>query len=150
MPQSTFESFDEVDRSLIRILQRDGRATLSDLGTHVHLSAPSVAARLRKLEAAGVIRGYAAIVDPGRLGYPIHAVIRLRTTHSQIPAALETFQELTEIQLIYRLTGEDCFLLDVHASSAERLEELVDTIGYLGPVSTSLVLREYPAKPLPD
>ena len=57
---------------------------------------------------------------------------------------------MTEIQLIYRLTGEDCFLLDVHASSAERLEELVDTIGYLGPVSTSLVLRDYPAKPLPD
>jgi Lrp/AsnC family leucine-responsive transcriptional regulator len=55
---------------------------------------------------------------------------------------------LREVVSTYRLTGEDCFLLDVHAPDAGRLEQVVDAIGRLGPVSTSLVLREYPGKPL--
>jgi Lrp/AsnC family leucine-responsive transcriptional regulator len=75
-------------------------------------------------------------------------VVRIRTTHARIQAALELFATLAEVTGTYRLTGEDCFLLDVHAPDAGRLEQVVDAIGRLGPVSTSLVLLEYPAKPL--
>ena len=48
-----------------------------------------------------------------------------------------------------RLTGEDCLLFDVHCTHAERLEEVVDSLARHGPVTTSLVLRSYPPKPLP-
>jgi Lrp/AsnC family leucine-responsive transcriptional regulator len=89
-----------------------------------------------------------AVVDPARLGLPIHAVIRLRTTHARIAACLEHFARVPEVTGVARLTGEDCFLLDVRAASAERLEAVVDGIARFGPVTTSLVLRDYEPKPL--
>ncbi|WP_245607059.1 Lrp/AsnC family transcriptional regulator [Pseudonocardia spinosispora] len=137
---------DSTDAALLALLQSDGRLSAAELGRRVNLSQPAVSARIHRLEQAGVITGYRASVDPAKLGLNIHAVIRLRTTHAQIPTALAMFDKLAEITNTYRLTGEDCFLLDVHAGSAERLERIVDTVARLGPVTTSLVLRAYPPK----
>lgn len=142
------DSLDAIDREILRILQTDGRLSGADIGRKVNLSQPAVSARIQRLERSGVITGYRAVVDPERLGLNIHAVVRVRTTHARIPAALDVFATLAEVTATYRLTGEDCFLLDVHAPDAGRLEQVVDAIGRLGPVSTSLVLREYPGKPL--
>lgn len=142
------ESLDSVDREIIKIVQLDGRITMTALADRVHLSQPAVSARLRKLEEAGYISGYVAQVSPARLRLSTHAVIRLRTTHGQIAAALELFGTLQQINRIYRVTGEDCFVLDVHTATPEILETVIDAIGRFGPVSTSLVLREYPAHPL--
>lgn len=114
----------------------------------MNLSQPAVSARIQRLERSGVITGYRAVVDPARVGLNIHAVVRVRTSHARIPDALELFATLDEVTATYRLTGEDCFLLDVHTPDAGRLEQVVDAIGRLGPVTTSLVLREYPVKPL--
>ena len=101
-----------------------------------------------RLDQAGIITGFRAVVDPRRVGLSIHAVVRLRTTHARITAALDHFATVPEIISLYRLTGEDCFLIDIHAASAERLEALVDSIARFGPVTTSLVLRSYPPKPV--
>lgn len=141
-------SFDVIDRELIRILQAEGRVSVTDLATRVHLSLPATSARLRRLEESGVIVGYGVRLSPEALGLTMHAVVRLRTTHAQIADALRQFESLAEVSRIYRVTGEDCFLLDVHARDARRLEQIIDAIGRFGPVSTSLVLREYPAHPL--
>lgn len=138
-------SLDEIDRDMIRILQDEGRVSATELASRVHLSQPAVSARLRRLEDAGVISGYGARVDPESVGLTIHAIVRLRTTHAQIPDALKKFREMQEVSRIVRVTGDDCFILDVHARDARRLEDVIDAIGRFGPVSTSLVLREYPA-----
>ncbi|TDW23682.1 AsnC family transcriptional regulator [Kribbella kalugense] len=148
MSEATTGSLDPIDREILAILQTDGRLSGADIGRKVNLSQPAVSARIQRLERSGVITGYRAVVDPARVGLNIHAVVRVRTTHARIPDALELFATLPEVVATYRLTGEDCFLLDVHTSDAGRLEQVVDAIGRLGAVSTSLVLREYPAKPL--
>jgi len=139
-------SLDEIDRAILRILQADGRLGVTEIGRRVNLSQPAVSARIKRLEQTGVITGYRATVDPARLGLTIHAVIRLRTTHTHIAAALGHFARLSEVVNVYRLTGDDCFLLDVYAASAERLEAVVDGIARFGPVTTSLVLRAYDQK----
>ncbi|WP_350277381.1 Lrp/AsnC family transcriptional regulator [Kribbella sp. HUAS MG21] len=149
MSEATTGSLDPIDRAILAILQTDGRLSGADIGRKVGLSQPAVSARVQRLERSGVITGYRAVVDPARIGLNIHAVVRIRTTHARIREALELFATLPEVARTYRLTGEDCFLLDVHTRDAGRLEQVVDTIGRLGPVSTSLVLREYPGKPLP-
>ena len=136
---------DETDRHILRALQEEGRISVTELAARVHLSQPATSARLRRLEDAGVIAGYRARVAPEAVGLTTHAIIRLRTTHAQIAGALATFARLPEVNSIYRVTGEECFVLDVHARDAGRLEEVVDAIGRFGPVSTALVLREYPA-----
>lgn len=141
----TVNSLDEIDREMLRVLQDEGRISVTELAARVHLSQPATSARLRRLEDAGVISGYAARVVPEAVGLTTHAIVRLRTTHAQIADALKQFERLPEVSTIYRVTGEDCFVLDVNARDAGRLEEVIDAIGRFGPVSTSLVLREYPA-----
>jgi Lrp/AsnC family transcriptional regulator, leucine-responsive regulatory protein len=142
-------SLDDVDRRILEILQTDGRLSGTDIGRAVHLSQPAVSARIQRLERAGAIKGYRAVVDPASIGLNIHAIVRVRTPHARIAEALEVFEKLREVTTAYRLTGEDCFLLDVHAADAGRLEEVVDAVGRLGPVVTSLVLRDYLHKSLP-
>ena len=148
MTETTVNPLDDIDRALLRILQTEGRLSGADLGRRVGLSQPAVSARLQRLERSGTITGYRAVVDPARLGLNIHAVVRLRTTHARIAEAIGLFDDLPEVTSFYRLTGEDCFFVDVHAVNALRLEQVVDSIARFGPVTTSLVLRQYESKPI--
>jgi Lrp/AsnC family leucine-responsive transcriptional regulator len=151
MVGQTSVSLDALDLAILEILQTDGRLGVTEIGRRINLSQPAVSARIKRLEQSGVITGYRATVAPARLGLGIHAVVRLRTTHARISACLEHFAGLDEIVNVHRLTGEDCFLLDVHTATAERLETVVDGIARFGPVTTSLVLRTYETKPVrPD
>jgi len=146
MMSQTSVSLDSLDHEILAILQAEGRLGVTEIGRRINLSQPAVSARIKRLEQSGVITGYRAIVDPARLGLSIHAMIRLRTIHARIPACLEHFTQVPEVMSVHRLTGEDCFLLDVHTASAERLETVVDAIARFGPVTTSLVLRTYETK----
>ncbi|WP_316768195.1 Lrp/AsnC family transcriptional regulator [Streptomyces sasae] len=143
------ESLDEIDRAILDLLQTDGRLTGAEVGRRVGLSQPAAGARIQRLEKSGVITGYRAVVAPAALGLNIHAVVRLRTTHAHLPKALALAAGIPEVVSTLRVTGEDCLLLDVHCTHAERLEEVVDSLARYGPVTTSLVLRAYPPKPLP-
>ncbi|GHF07918.1 AsnC family transcriptional regulator [Amycolatopsis deserti] len=143
------ESLDEIDRAILELLQADGRLSGAEVGRRVGLSQPAAAARIQRLEKSGVILGYRAVVDPAAVGLNIHAVVRLRTTHAQLAKALALAERIPDVVSTVRVTGEDCLLFDVHCTHAERLEQVVDSLARFGPVTTSLVLRSYPPKPLP-
>ncbi|MDX3309926.1 Lrp/AsnC family transcriptional regulator [Streptomyces sp. NPDC054884] len=143
------ESLDKIDRAILELLQTDGRLTGAEVGRRVGLSQPAAAARIQRLEKSGIITGYRAVVAPASVGLNIHAVVRLRTTHAQLPKALTLAARTAEVVSTLRVTGEDCLLFDVHCSHAERLEQVVDSLARYGPVTTSLVLRSYPPKSLP-
>ncbi len=143
-------ALDQIDRDILALLQRDGRLTGAEVGRRVGLSQPAASARIQRLEKNGVITGYRAVVDPAALGPNIHAVVRLRTTHAQLARALDFASRTSEITSTLRVTGEDCLIFDVHCPQAWRLEEVVDALARYGPVTTSLVLRAYPGKPLAE
>lgn len=142
------EPLDRVDRRILELLQDDGRLTGAEVGRRVGLSQPAASARIARLEKTGVISGYRAVVDAAVVGLNIRAVIRLRTTHAQLGPALQLASQMEEVTSTLRVTGEDCLIFDVHCVDAARLERVVDSLARLGPVTTSLVLREYPSKPL--
>ncbi|MBW8481395.1 Lrp/AsnC family transcriptional regulator [Actinomadura parmotrematis] len=144
------ESLDGIDREILLLLQSEGRLSGAEVGRRVGLSQPAAAARIQRLERSGVITGYRATVDPVALGLNIHAVIRLRTTHARLAQALDHAARTPEIVSVLRVTGEDCLVLEARCPQAGRLEEIVDALARHGPVVTSLVLRSYPPKPLPD
>ncbi|XHM65162.1 Lrp/AsnC family transcriptional regulator [Streptomyces nigra] len=144
------ESLDRIDRDILALLQTEGRLTGAEVGRRVGLSQPAASARIQRLEKNGVITGYRATVDPVALGLNIHALIRLRTTHAQLPRALDFASHTPEIASTLRVTGEDCLIFDVYCPQAGRLEEVVDALARYGPVATSLVLRAYPQKPLTE
>jgi DNA-binding Lrp family transcriptional regulator len=68
---------DAIDRKIVSLLRDDARRSFKDIGGHVHLSAPAVKRRVDRLERDGVIRGYAAIVDPAAYGWHTEAFVDL-------------------------------------------------------------------------
>jgi Lrp/AsnC family leucine-responsive transcriptional regulator len=144
--ESVEKELDPTDMSIIEILQQDGRISVSELGRRVGLSQPAASERLKRLEERGVVAGYRAVIDPAAVGLGMMAVIRLRTSHEHIRPCLKQFAEMPEIIEVLRLTGEDCFLLKVLVPTAANLETIVDSIARHGAVTTSLVLRNEPAK----
>ena len=142
------ESLDAIDRRILELLQNDGRLSGAEVGRRVGLSQPAASARILRLERAGVIAGYRAVIEPAAVGLVIHAVIRLRTTHALLAQARELAERLPDITSMVRVTGDDCLLFDVNCPDASRLEKVVDALARFGPVTTSLVLSTYPPKPL--
>ncbi|MEY3271389.1 MAG: hypothetical protein RLZZ341_290, partial [Pseudomonadota bacterium] len=69
---------DAIDQRILQALQANGRATYDELAQAVGLSASAVLRRVKRLEEAGVIAGYVALVDPGRVGLPLTAYISVR------------------------------------------------------------------------
>jgi Lrp/AsnC family transcriptional regulator, leucine-responsive regulatory protein len=111
---------DPVDRRLLQLLQARGRSSFDELASQVGLSASTVLRRVKRLEEAGVIVGYAAQLAPERVGLGLTAYINVRLekhteTHKRTPmdlfaAAVQTWPEVAEC---CSLTGEMDFLLRV-------------------------------------
>jgi Lrp/AsnC family leucine-responsive transcriptional regulator len=139
-------SIDGKDLEIIEALQANARMPLSELGRTIGLSQPAISERVKRLEEAGVIEGYAAKINPRALGIGLAAIIRLRTTHEHIKTCLKKFGEIPHIIEVHRVTGEDCFVLKVLVSAPEDLETIVDRIAGFGAVTTSLVLRSEPTR----
>ncbi|WP_025159239.1 Lrp/AsnC family transcriptional regulator [Leifsonia aquatica] len=129
---------DPVDRSLLAELQRDGRQSIAELARTVHMSGSAVAERVRRLEEAGVIAGYRALVDPERLGYGILAFLRLRYPSSVYTPLHDLLAETPEVVEAHHVTGDDCFILKVVATSMRHLERVSGKVGTLGSVTTSI------------
>src|SRR4051794_14125316 len=112
----TFEvpEIDATDRSILTELQADARISNAELGRRVGLSAPAVSERVVRLERTGVITGYHARVEPKALGYPIGAVVRIRPAAQQLRKIPEVARDTPQVVACHRITGEDCFLLELH------------------------------------
>src|SRR5690242_10924989 len=113
----TFESLDDVNRRLLACLHDDPRITMSALARAVGMSAPAVTERVQRLRETGVITGFSMEVDPAALGLPVSAFVRIRPTAGQLAKVAELAVEIPYVSECHRVTGEDCFLVRVHAPS---------------------------------
>lgn len=143
-----FGSVDAKDLKILEALQANARVPLSELGRSVGLSQPAVSERVKRLEEAGIIEGYGARINPRALGLGLMALVRLRTSHEHIKTCLKRFSEIPHIVEVHRVTGDDCFVLKVLVPAPEDLETIVDRIAGFGAVTTSLMLRSEPARPI--
>lgn len=139
---------DRLDWRILELLQAKARMSNTEVGKRVGLSQPAVTARIRRLEDVGVIEGYAAKVNPALVGLHTSALIRIRTTHAQIPQCLAAFAAMPEVVEADRITGEDCFVVRVVVAHMAQLEQAIDALARFGAVTTSVVLARYPAKGL--
>ena len=117
---------DPIDYRIVQLLQRDARTTQVQIAAAVGLSQPSVADRIRKLEASGVVRGYVARVDERRLGNDIRAFIGVRISH---PRHHDVFtrriQTIPEVLECHRVAGLDSYLLKVITRDTGALDDLI-------------------------
>ena len=104
--RSVIVEIDDTDRALIRALNENGRASQRELARELGVALGTVSARLQKLEAAGVIRGYLPDVDPERLGYTLVVVIGLRISKGQLLAVQAEVARHPAVYGVYDVTGD--------------------------------------------
>lgn len=142
-------TLDEIDRKIIRTLQSDGRLTNLDLAAQVGLSPTPCLRRVRKLEEAGVIAGYVALVDQTRVNLPVNVFVSV-SMDKQHEETLEAFEREVrtwpEVMECYLMTGDSDYLLrivarDLQAYNRFLMEKLTRMPG-LANIRSSFSLKQ--------
>ena len=148
---------DALDSKIVKSLMDNGRMTFAELAGQLGLSAPAAAERVRRLEERGVIKGYAALVDPELAGCGVTAfvAVALERPEHRAPFA-EAVVAKAEIQECHHVAGDFDYLLKVRCERLRDLERLVGEVvkGLPGVVRTRTTIalsavKETPALPLP-
>ncbi|MDN2566222.1 Lrp/AsnC family transcriptional regulator [Aquibium sp. A9E412] len=144
----TNAQLDQFDRKILSLLQTDGRLTNNDLSERVNLSPSQCSRRRQRLEEDGLIRGYRAVLDRERLGFPLVSVVSVTlATHNRDNARrfAELLARLPEVQEAHALTGEMDYVLKIVTPDLKSLADFVN--GVLLPhesvqhVKTAIVLE---------
>ncbi len=141
-------SLSDADKTLLRALQRDGRATNAELSAIAHMSESACLRRVKALEQTGVIERYAAIVNPAAAGRPLTVFVTLSLV-SQAQEALADFERavtvVPDVQECHLMAGTSDYILRVAVSDVDGLERLhsqvLTRLPGVARVVSSLVLR---------
>lgn len=122
-------AFDQTDRKILTILQKDGRITNSKLAKEIGISPPAMLERVRRLESSGVIDKYVALLDREKAGFGILAIIIVKLSLHQISslkAVKQSLIDLDEVLECLQLTGDVDFLLKVATADMNSYTEFVN------------------------
>jgi Lrp/AsnC family leucine-responsive transcriptional regulator len=145
---SEWPALDEFDRRLLEVVAREGRISIAELAVRVGLSKSPVQARLRRLEARGVIRGYRALLDPAAMGREHVAFVEVRLSDTR-EAALGEFNaavlRLPEIEACHMIAGSFDYLLKVRTSGMPAyralLAEHISRLPHVAATSTYVAME---------
>lgn len=130
---------DATDWRILRELQQDGRLSFNELGRRVALSSPAVAERVRRLEDRGIISGYAARVEPEKIGLPIMAFIQLRCAAGKCLLNDSSADEFPEVLEMHMLSNQHCSQLKVAVASLKHLRALNERLENYGALTVNIV-----------
>ena len=137
---------DDVDLALLDLLRADGRRSVADLARAVNLSPAPVGRRIARLERAGVIAGYTAIVDDGKLG-AVEAFAELRVTgNADVSMVAELAADVPEVEEVFTIAGDPDALVRVRVDDAEQLRRVINRLRHSEGVTgtrTLLVLSSW-------
>ncbi len=147
---------DKLDRHLLAVLARNGRATSIELAQAIHLSPTAVARRQRALEEAGVIRGYSANIDGAAFGLATTVMVQI-SLHSQREADLAEFEQAVQhcdsVLQCFLMSGSDDYVLMLQVRDLADFERVHKTqlsrLPHLARIQSSFALREVVRRPLP-
>ena len=135
---------DELDRTILNIIQLDARISNADIARQVNLAPSAVLERLRKLEERGFVRGFFAELDARKLGFGLTAFVLVRTDDRHGETA-ETLAQMPEVLEVHHVAGEDCYLLKVKTHDAEELgvllRERIGDLEHVHSTKTTVVLQ---------
>lgn len=131
---------DQLDRTLLQLLQEDGRMTVSELSKRLALSRPSISERMLRLQERGVITGFGARVSPAAVGRNIQLIIQmseLKVFPTEFEKRIMNDDEIIEC---HRVTGTVSYILKASVTGMDALSELVERLMPFGNVNTSVIL----------
>ncbi len=147
------DALDATSRRILQLLALDGRASYQAVADEVGLSRPAVMERVKRLEESGYIRGYTAVLDRARVGFPITAFVAVRYPTSgggDDDPGVASLADNPNVLECHHVAGEDCYMLKVAAPSVDSLEAILRRLREPGqPVSTrtTIVLSTLFEKP---
>ena len=140
------DDLDDIDRTLVRELVADGRATLAHLAAVAGLSVSAVQSRVRRLETRGVVLGYRARVDPEAVGNMLSAFVSITPIDpSQPDDAPARLEHIEAIESCHSVAGDESYVLLVRVRSARALEDLLQQIRTAANVRTrsTIILQTF-------
>ena len=142
-------SLDSIDIIILQHLQRDARMTNTELAGHVNLSPPALQKRLAKLEEAGIIERYVALINREKMGFGLLCFVQVILSRHDISMSTQfkgAVQEMPEVMECHHLTGEADYLLKIVVKDRAHLEHFLMKTLTPAPgvkkLTTSIVLRE--------
>jgi DNA-binding Lrp family transcriptional regulator len=120
---------DELDKRIIASLVVDARSSYAEIGAEVALSAPAVKRRVDRLRAAGVIKGFTAVVDPAAVGWTTEAFVELFCVGRTPPGRIaEAAGRHPEVVAAYTVSGEADALVHLRAADIGHLEQALERL----------------------
>ena len=121
---------DELDKMILNILQEDGRASYSEIARRLKVPESTVRLRVKKLVERGIIRKFAALINPFKAGYSIVAFIAVDVEPSRVKKAAEELSKLPEVDVLGIATGAHDILMQVTVRDLQELENfLIEKLG---------------------
>lgn len=118
---------DEIDRRILRLLMEDGRRTVASIAKEVGLSQAPVKRRIERLEQAGVITGYTAIIDQSRFGGGFEAFIELRYGgETDVDTITHAMIGIPEVVEVFTIAGDPDSIARIRVDSVAHLQLVVD------------------------
>ncbi len=120
---------DRIDKQILNTLQENGKTTNSKLSKIVGISAPATLERVKRLELAGVISHFTAVLDPEKIGFSIMAMVSISlslSSLSSVAAIKEKFVDLDEVVECYQIAGANDFVLKVIAKDIKAYGEFMN------------------------
>ncbi len=133
---------DALNRRILKCLQTNARQSNAEIGRQVGISSPAVNERIKKMEDAGVIKGYFTVVSPFECGYQLNAIITLRAFMGKLKPFLSHVQTYDEVLNCYRITGNENIVMEVVLKNQKHLESFIDQLITYGETKTQIVLSQ--------
>ena len=124
-PSSSPRAVDAVDRTILRLLGDDGRLSIAELARQASISRASAYARVERLTASGVIRGYSARIDHRAVGLEVAALILVTSEQSRWRELREAIAAVPEVEYLGLVAGDFDFMILVRATSTDELRDVV-------------------------
>jgi DNA-binding Lrp family transcriptional regulator len=141
---------DEIDRNILRVLSHEGRLSNVDLAARVNLSASACLRRVQELERRGIIAGYRAVLDPGKLGHGFLAYVAVGLSRHTLESQRDferAIRAAPEVRECHNVTGSVEYLLRIEVADIEAYKHFhTEILGALPQVSTitTYVVMESP------
>ncbi len=133
---------DSLNWKILHCLQENSRQSNTEIARRVGVSSPAVAERIRKMEDAGLIKGYYTKLSYNEAGYQLKAIITLRAFMGRLKPFLEKVLSFDEVINCYRVTGNENIVLEVVLRNQQHLEQFIDNLITYGETKTQIVLSD--------
>ena len=138
---------DDIDKKILKWLQKDGRETASKIADKLNLTVPTITERIRKLQESSIIKGFQAIIDPKLISLDLSAIIIIVTSSTEnYQEVIDNAVECSEVIQCFSTTGMGSMTLWVATKNSHTLEELLRKIQSWPDVTrteTQVILSSY-------